>query len=45
VYRVSDGALIGILPVAGSVQAVSPDGATLYVSTPGAIAKLDLSTY
>jgi len=26
-------------------QAVSPDGATLYVSTPGAIAKVDLSTY
>jgi hypothetical protein len=44
-YRVSDGALLGTLPVSGSVQAVSPDGATLYVSTPGAIATVDLGAY
>ncbi len=45
VYRVSDGLLLGTLPVAGAVQAVSPDGQTLYVSTPGAIATVDLSAY
>jgi hypothetical protein len=45
VYRVSDGALLGALPTAGSVQAVSPDGLTLYVATPGAIATVDLGVY
>lgn len=45
VYRVSDGAVLGTLPVSGSVQALSPDGNTLYISTPAAIAKVDLSAY
>jgi hypothetical protein len=45
VYRVSDGALLGTLPVSSAVQAVSPDGAVLYVSMPGAIVQVDLSAY
>ena len=45
VYRVSDGALLGTLPVSGTVQAVSPDGATLYVAGAGTITKVDLGVY
>ena len=48
VYRVSDGAVLGTVSTAGSpkpVQAVSPDGKTLYVATYGGVAKVDLSRY
>lgn len=45
VYRVSDGALLGTLTTSGSVQAVSPDGTTLYVAAPGAIHTVDLTVY
>jgi hypothetical protein len=45
VYRVSDGALRGTLPVTGSVQAASPDSARLYVALGAGIQVVDLSVY
>ncbi|HUL58327.1 MAG TPA: hypothetical protein VLU43_03590 [Anaeromyxobacteraceae bacterium] len=45
VYRVSDGARLGTLPVGGTVQAPSPDGKWLYIATGAAIARVDLSAF
>jgi hypothetical protein len=45
VYRVSDGAALGPLAVTGEVQAVSPDGATLYVAGEGTIGTVDLTGF
>ena len=45
VYRVADGAPLGDI-AAGPVQAVSPDGQTLYVAHPdGTLSAIDLAAY
>jgi len=45
VYAVSTGAPLGALPTAGEVQAVSPDGHTLFVAADGSIARIDLTAF
>ncbi len=45
VFRVADGAALGTLPVSRTVQATSPDGATLYLAGEGSITKVDLTVY
>jgi DNA-binding beta-propeller fold protein YncE len=45
VYRASDGMLLGTLPVAGTSQAATPDGKSLYVVAGGALHTIDLTQY
>jgi hypothetical protein len=45
VYWVADGGLVGRLPIAGPVQALSPTGKTLYVVVDGGVGEVDLSLF
>ena len=45
VYHVANGAIAGQLPLSCAVQAVSPDGASLYAWSAGAITKVNLTLY
>jgi len=45
VYATANGALRGTLPTSGSVQAVSPDGHTLFVVAGSGIVRVDLSGF
>jgi YVTN family beta-propeller protein len=45
VYRVSDGLLVGTMPVSGAIQAAGRDGKTVYVYTSTGITRVDLSAY
>jgi len=45
VYHAATGVVAGPLPTSGAVQAVSPDGATLYVWTGMGLSTVDLTTY
>jgi hypothetical protein len=45
VYRVSDGAGLGTFSPASAVQAMSPDGLTLFVATAGGISTVDLGAF